>query len=49
MEAKPLASCVQRNEEHRVPFQLFEDELGIRFVRQMGDAVPQHIESSTEM
>ena len=42
MEAKPLASCVQRNEEHRVPFQLFENELGTRLVRQMGHQVRRH-------
>ena len=42
MESKPLASCVQRNEEHRIPLQLFEDELGTRLVRQMGEQFRTH-------
>ena len=42
MEAKPLATSVQRNEEHRIPFQLLEDELGVRLAGQEGNQVRTH-------
>ena len=42
MESKPLATSVQGNEEHRIPLELFEDELGARLVSEMGDQVRTH-------
>ena len=42
VEAKPPAMSVQRNEEHRLPLELLEDELGVRLAGQGGDQVRAH-------
>ncbi len=42
VEAKPLATSVQWNEEHRFPVELFEDELRVRLVGEKGYQVRTH-------
>ena len=43
VEAEPLAVGVQRDEEHRLPLQLLEDELGVRLTGQMTDQLRAHL------
>ena len=42
VEAKPLTAGVQRDEEHRLPFQLLEDELGVGRAGQVTDQFRAH-------
>ena len=42
VKTKPLTAVVQRHEEHRLPFQFFEDQLGSWFVGQVSDQVGAH-------
>ena len=43
VEAKPLAVGVQRDEEHRLPLQLLEDELGVGRTGQVTDQLRAHL------